>query len=510
MADYATLLEGNYINGSLCPPTRNEYFDVINPATEGVLGRSAKSTKEDVDKAVAAAKAAHESWKTTSGAQRAVILRKIAEAVEKHAEKLGSKEAANSGKPLKEAIWDVADVSGAFRFHADLAEKLDARQGKVVDVGMSEFEVKLYYEPAGVAACIVPWNYPLLMATWKGAAAIAAGCCVVLKPSELTPYTALDLAKIAVEEGGLPPGVFNIVCGLGPDTGAPLAEHPDVDKVSFTGSVATGSKVMKACAEGVRSVGLELGGKSPILIFDDVDVDVAVEWLMFGIFWTNGQICSATSRALIHENIAPKVLARLAEVAGKVEACDPLTPEKEGVAFIGPLVSKPQYDKVLSFIEGAKKQGARVLCGGGRPTGAPAKGFYVAPTVLVDVRPDMDVWKEEIFGPVLSVMTFTDEEAAFKLADESWSGLAAAVLSKDAARGARLSRRFKTGIVWVNCSQPCFVHAPWGGTRKSGIGRDNGEHGFDSYLEVKQVVEYKAATPWGWYIPPGFTRPSKL
>ena len=415
----------------------------------------------------------------------------------------------NAGKPLKEAIWDVSDVSVAFRHNADLAEKLDGRQGKSIDVGMSEFEVRLYYEPAGVVGCIIPWNYPLLMAAWKVGAALAAGCCIVLKPSELTPFTALDLAKIATEEAGLPPGVLNLVCGMGPDVGAPLAAHPDIEKVSFTGSVATGSRVMHACADGIRNVTLELGGKSPIIIFDDVDVDKAVEWLMFGIFWTNGQICSSTSRALIHEAVAPKILQRLAEVVNTIKACDPLTPG-EDTPYIGPLISRAQYDKVMGYITAGKEQGAQLVCGGGRPEGCSDKGFFVAPTVFADVTPQMRIWQEEIFGPVLSVMTFTDEAAALHLANDTWSGLAAAVLTADSARSQRLSRAFKTGIVWVNCSQPCFVQAPWGGVRKSGIGRDNGEHGMESYLEVKQVVEYKADTPWGWFIPPGFTRPAKL
>jgi len=341
------------------PPTcRCRYLDVIDPSDETVWGRSAAGTAEDVDAAVKAAKKAEIAWSKTTGAQRAAVLRAIADSVEKNKPAVAEKEAVNSGKPLQEAAWDVDDVAGCFRHHAGLAEALDKKQGKLVDVGMEEFETRLFWEPKGVVGLIVPWNYPMLMATWKVAAALAAGCTIVLKPSELTPYSALDLAVMAHKEAGLPAGVLNVVTGLGPDVGAPLTSHPGVEKIAFTGSGATGSKIMEACAKDVRNVSLELGGKSPIVVFDDVDVDVAVEWLMFGIFWTNGQICSATSRAIVHEKIAPRVFARLQEVCAKVRACHPLTPERHDQAFIGPIISRPQYDKVLDYIQGATAQGA--------------------------------------------------------------------------------------------------------------------------------------------------------
>jgi betaine-aldehyde dehydrogenase len=281
-------------------------------------------------------------------------------------------------------------VSGCFKYHAENAEKLDGKQGNTVDVGMAEFDVKLFYEPVGVVGAITPWNYPALMATWKVAAALAAGCSVVLKPSELTPFTCVDMAVIACRDAGLPKGVWNVVTGDGPSAGGPLTVHPDVDKVAFTGSVATGQRIMKACADGVRNVSLELGGKSPILVFDDADIDSAVEWLMFGIFWTNGQICSATSRAIIHQDIAPRVIAKLKEVSERVVMCDPLTPPQNGKAYMGPVVSRAQRDKVVAYIESAKQEGAQVLTGGGPPSGC-TKGFYIAPTVLTGVEPHMKV-----------------------------------------------------------------------------------------------------------------------
>eukprot|EP00288_Rhodomonas_lens_P018668 CAMPEP_0177714376 /NCGR_PEP_ID=MMETSP0484_2-20121128/13428_1 /TAXON_ID=354590 /ORGANISM="Rhodomonas lens, Strain RHODO" /LENGTH=507 /DNA_ID=CAMNT_0019226305 /DNA_START=23 /DNA_END=1546 /DNA_ORIENTATION=+ len=501
-----TLLTSHFIDGQLVPPVNGRYLDIVNPADESIYGKSAAGTKEDIDAAVAAAKKASDAWGNTTGAERAAIIRKVAEAIEKNKDEISKKEAIIAGKPLQEAAWDVDDVIGCFQFNAELAEKLDKKQGQVVDVGMEEFVTKLYYEPMGVVGLIVPWNYPMLMAAWKVAAALAAGCAIVLKPSELSPYTALDMAFLA-HQAGLPKGVLNVVTGMGPDTGAHLSTHPDVEKVAFTGSVATGSKVMHACADGIKNVSLELGGKSPIIVFDDVDIDTAVEWIMFGIFWTNGQICTATSRLLIHEKIAPKVYARLKEVTEKIIPCDPLTPERKDAAFIGPIVSKAQYEKVMSYIEAGKQEGAQVLTGGGRPASAPAKGFWVAPTVFTNVTPDMKIWKEEIFGPVLSCMTFTSEQEALALANDSWAGLGSAVLSGDQSRRERIAKGLKAGIVWVNCSQPCFCQAPWGGVKKSGIGRDNGEEGFNSYLQIKQVTEWVSKDKWGWYIPPGFTRP---
>eukprot|EP00960_Hanusia_phi_P077971 768762-Hanusia_phi.AAC.2 len=513
-----------FVGGRSCDAAGGQQLDVINPADESLLGTACSASREDVNVAVAAAREALEAWASTSGKERAVVLRAIADSVEKHKDSLAEKEALNAGKPIQEAAWDMDDVAACFRHHADLAEKLEARQGKVVDVGMQEFSVKMFWEPVGVVGLIVPWNYPLLMATWKVAAALAAGCTIVLKPSELTPFTAYDLAVYAFEEAKLPAGVLNVLPGLGPDCGAPLSEHQDVDKIAFTGSVPTGSRIMAACARDIRNVSLELGGKSPIVVFDDADVEKAVEWIMFGIFWTNGQICSATSRAIIHEAIAPRIFARLKEEAEKVKACHPMTPPSDKVAYIGPIICKTQYDKVLQYVESGKQEGASLLCGGGRPKGVPDKGFYVAPTIFTGVQPSMRIWKEEIFGPVLAATTFKTEAEAIALANDTWAGLASAVLTADQDRSMRMARKFKCGIVWVNCSQPCFcqvcrtslprfvpsmLQVPWGGVRKSGFGRDNGEYGLESFLEVKQVTEYKSSEPWGWYMPPGFTRPAE-
>lgn len=293
--------------------------------------------------------------------------------------------------------------------------------------------------------------------------------------------------------------------GYGSEIGDSLTSHPLVDKVAFTGSTQTGKRIMGKASETVKGVSLELGGKSPLVVFadathnaegliDDAEIDKVVEWIMFGCFWTNGQICSSTSRLLLEASVADRVLQRLKGHAERLRILDPLNPESQ----MGPVVNKLQYEKVLRYIDQGKRQGASLLTGGKRPEGF-ASGYYLQPTVFVNVRPDMAIWREEIFGPVLSVMTFETEEQALSLANDSDYGLAAAIISKDAERNARFSRRFRSGIVWINCSQPCFCHAPWGGVKLSGIGRDLGTFGLEKYLEVKQVTSYNTSDAWGWY-----------
>ncbi|PNY07098.1 betaine aldehyde dehydrogenase chloroplastic-like, partial [Trifolium pratense] len=339
-------------------------------------------------------------------------------------------------------------------------------------------------------------NYPLLMATWKVAPALAAGCAAILKPSELASLTCLELGEIC-KEVGLPPGVLNILTGLGPEAGAPLASHPDVDKIAFTGSSATGSKIMTAAAQLVKPVSLELGGKSPLIVFEDVDLDKAAEWAIFGCFWTNGQICSATSRLIVHESIATEFLNRMVKWIKNIKISDPL---EEGCR-LGPVVSEGQYDKILKFISNAKSEGATILTGGSRPEHL-KKGFFVEPTIITDVTTSMQIWREEVFGPVLCVKTFSTEEEAIDLANDTIYGLGAAVISNDLERCERITKAFKAGIVWINCSQPCFTQAPWGGIKRSGFGRELGEWGLDNYLSVKQVTQYISNEPWGWYQPP--------
>ncbi|KQS83769.1 MULTISPECIES: aldehyde dehydrogenase family protein [unclassified Rhizobium] len=485
-----------YIDGEWVTPERGGTFDVINPATEEVIHKAPAGTSSDIDKAVKAARYAFDTgpWPHFTGAERAVYLRAIATKITEKREFLAKLEVLDNGKPLPEALWDIDDVAGCFTYYAGLAEELDAHPEETIPLSEPRFSSRVVREPIGVVGAITPWNYPLLMVAWKVAPALAAGCTMVLKPSELTPLTALELGVIA-EEAGLPAGVLNIVTGTGMQAGEPLTEHPLVDKLAFTGSVSTGRKVMMAGAQDIKNVSLELGGKSPFVIFADSDIEKAVEWIMFGIFWNQGQVCSATSRVLVEASIYDAVLSRLCEEAAKIRIGNGM----EDGTLLGPIVSKGQYDKILSAIEHARIDGATVSHGGGRPAGLNS-GYFLEPTVLTGMSEGSYVWKEEIFGPVVCVKPFKDEDDAIRMANDSRFGLAAAVMSKDVIRAERVAEAFRAGIVWVNCSQPTFVEAPWGGYKQSGIGRELGRWGLSNYLETKQITRFNSDEPWGWYI----------
>ncbi|KAG2432315.1 hypothetical protein HYH02_013035 [Chlamydomonas schloesseri] len=492
-----------YIGGEWVAPVKGGSLPVINPATEKEFARIPNATSEDVDAAVAAATAAFKSghWSKTTGAYRAKYLRAIATKLREHKAVLAKTETMDCGKPIDEASWDMDDVATCFDYYAGQAEALDGRNANAaaIDVGMSEFDVRVRREALGVVGLITPWNYPLLMAAWKVAPALAAGCTAVLKPSELASLTCLELGAIAAEVG-LPPGVLNVITGTGPDAGAPLSAHKGLAKVAFTGSAATGRLVAQAAAANIRPASMELGGKSALIVFEDADVEKAVEWAMFGAFWTNGQICSSTSRLLVHADVEAAFLAQLKKRAEAINVCDPLT---EGCR-LGPLVSEGQYRKVLSYVEAGKAEGARLVTGGCRPAGAPggSSGYWVAPTVFAGVKPSMRIWREEIFGPVLSVATFTTEAEAVAAANDSEYGLAGAVISADPDRCKRVAEALECGIVWINCSQPCFCYAPWGGIKNSGHGRELGEWGLDNFLSVKQITKYVSPDIWSWYSPP--------
>ena len=483
-----------FIDGAWVDARDGGTLDVINPANERVIHTCAAGTAADIDVAVAAAKAAMAGpWWRTSGRDRAGYLGAIASKIEEQKQAIAEIEVRDNGKPLPEALWDVGDAAYCFNLYATYAEELDARQGEIIGVPDDRFQSRVKYMPVGVAGLIVPWNYPLLMAAWKVAPAIAAGCAVVLKPSEFTPLTALELGRIAAEVG-LPNGVLNVVTGYGATAGARLAAHPDVRKLAFTGSVPTGIAVASAAVRDVKSISLELGGKSPIVVFDDADIEQTVEWVMFGIFWNQGQVCSATSRLIVEKGIAPKLIDRLSEEAKKITIGDGMAPG----TLLGPLVSKTQYDKVLRYIDVGKEE-ATLVTGGARPSHL-NEGYFLEPTIFVDVPATARIWNEEIFGPVLAVSTFATEDEAVTLANNSEFGLAAAVMSGDHARAERIADTFEAGIVWINCSQPNFLEPPWGGVKKSGIGRELGTWGLNNFLEPKQITKYLSSDPWGWYL----------
>lgn len=487
-----------YINGEWVSPDLGGYLDVIDPATEQAFARVAASTEEDIDHAVRAARRAFDSgWSQTSGAERGEWLDALADELEKAQPQLAELEVRDNGKPLPEALWDVGDAIGCFRYYAGLARDLDQRQDQPLELPDPRFRCRIRHEPIGVAGQIIPWNYPLLMAAWKVAPALAAGATVVLKPSELTPLTALELAA-AADRISLPAGVLNVVTGLGVDAGSPLTEHPRVDKLAFTGSVPTGAKIMAAAARDIKNISLELGGKSAFIVFDDADVEAAVEWILFGIFWNQGQVCSATSRLLVQEHIAPRLIERLVEETRRITIGSGLEP---GV-LLGPLVSQGQHEKVLGFVDQGLASGARLLTGGRRPAHL-ERGYFIEPAIFDEPALNSILWREEVFGPVLCVKRFKTEEQALQMANASRFGLAAAVMSADLQRTARVANQLRAGIVWVNCSQPTFVEAPWGGMKHSGIGRELGEWGLHNYLEVKQVTEFVGQEAWGWYLKGG-------
>jgi len=486
----------HYIGGQWASPASAETFDVINPSTEQLIEKVSAGNAQDVDAAVLAARKAFDEgpWPRMSGAERAGYLHKIAGIINRRLDELAKIEVLNNGKPYPEAKWDIEDTEGTFTFYAGLAEQMEPNKEEPITLTEPGFSSKAVQDPIGVAGAIIPWNFPLLMAAWKVAPALAAGCTMVLKPSEITPLTALALAEI-VEEAGLPAGVLNIVTGIGSVAGQALAEHPGVDKLAFTGSVPTGSHIMREAARDIKNISLELGGKSPFVIFADSDIERAVEWIMFGIFWNQGQVCSATSRVLVEEPLYSALLKRLVEEAQKITIGDGA---EEGV-LLGPLVNANQYRKVVVAIERSVAEGATLVTGGKRPQGLD-RGYFLEPTILADMDEDSDVWCEEIFGPVVCIKPFSSEADAIRMANDSRFGLAAAVMSKDEARCERVARAFRAGIVWVNCSQPTFVEAPWGGYKQSGIGRELGVWGLNNYLETKQITRYESDEPWGWYI----------
>ncbi|UUW72220.1 aldehyde dehydrogenase family protein [Pseudomonas oryzihabitans] len=492
MASYDHL----YIDGQWVRPLRGGTFETFDPALETPLAQVAAATAEDIDLAVRAARRAFDEgpWPRQSGAERATVLRRIAATIRERQQQLAELEVRDNGKPLPEALWDIGDAAGCFDFYADQAERLDRDRERAITLSDARFSAVARQEPIGVAGAIIPWNFPLLMAAWKVAPALAAGCTLVLKPSELTPLTALELADIC-HQAGLPAGVINVVTGLGAEAGAPLAEHPDVDKLAFTGSVPTGSRIMQAAAREIKNISLELGGKSPFVIFADADLEAAVEWILFGIFWNQGEVCSATSRVLVQRDLYEPLLERLAQEAQRIT----IGPGLESGVLLGPLVSRGQHEKVLAAIARGEEEGARLVTGGKRPTQLPT-GYYVQPTVFADMAEDSWIWREEIFGPVVCVRPFDSEAEAVRSANDSRFGLAAAVMSRDLDRCERVARALRAGIVWINCSQPTFTEAPWGGYKQSGIGRELGEWGLQNYLETKQITRYDSDQPWGWYI----------
>jgi acyl-CoA reductase-like NAD-dependent aldehyde dehydrogenase len=480
---------GLFINGELVEPASGEIRELTEPATGARLARAAMAGETDVDRAFEAARAALEgAWAKTPPNERARLMHALADAIVANREELVELETRNIGKAITSVKGEVAVSAENFRWYASVIGTI---AGRTTSIGSSILAYTLK-EPVGVAAQIVPWNYPIMLAAWKLAPALAAGCAIVLKPDPATPLTVLRVAELAAQVG-IPPGVINIVPGDGPTTGAYLVKHPGVDKVAFTGSTKTGSEIMRLCAEPVKRVSLELGGKSPNLVFADANLEDAVPSSVYAIYYAAGQSCDARSRVLVEKPLYDDFVARFTETAAAMKVGDPLEPETQ----MGSLISEAHREKVHGFVERGREEGAEVVTGG-EPTDG--DGAFYPPTVLAGIDNRMTVAQEEIFGPVVAVIPFEDEGEAIRMANDVKYGLTATIWTRDPARGHRLARQIKSGVIGVNLPNTAFPGLPFGGYKQSGFGREGSLETLEMYLETKTVFAStgtKPVNPWG-------------
>jgi len=469
------LIDGQWTDGA-------KKFDTINPATGEVLTQVVEASPEAIDRAVSAARRAFEdrsgAWRKMSASERGRLIWRLADLVEKHIDELAELETIDNGKPIFESRYvDMPMVIDVLRYYAGWATKI---HGETVNTFETAFTYTLR-EPVGVVGLIIPWNFPLLLASWKLGPALACGNTIVLKPAEQTPLTALRFGELAIE-AGVPAGVLNIVTG-GPETGKAIVRHPGIDKIAFTGSTAVGKEIMRSSADTLKRVTLELGGKSPNIVFADSDIDGAVKGAINGIFYGKGEVCNAGSRLFVEKKVQDEFLEKLVARAKKLQPADPLDPKTR----LGAIVSQEQMQTVLSYVETGKREGAKLIAGGNRVSVDGGKGFFLEPTIFGDVTNDMKIAQEEIFGPVLATLSFDDIDQVIDLANRNQYGLAAAVWTRDIKKAHSVSRQLKAGTVWINTYGLMDAALPFGGYKSSGFGRELGMHAIEHYTELKTV-----------------------
>ncbi|WP_257351063.1 aldehyde dehydrogenase family protein [Pseudalkalibacillus decolorationis] len=482
-----------YINGKWTSAFDGGEMPVHNPSTGEEIEVVSAGNHKDAEASITAARMAFDQgkWKEFSANRRAGLLLKLADQIEGHTDEFASIETQNNGKTLRESKFDVAEAVKTFRYYAGLATK---PLGETFELD-SPMTGKVVREPVGVCAQIIPWNYPLLMASWKLAPALAAGNTCILKPSEMTPLSAIRLFEL-IDGLDFPPGVVNLLLGFGEAVGQPLAKSPLVDKVAFTGGTVTGKKIMQYAADNLKKVSLELGGKSPNIVFADADFETAVDYAMFAIFNNSGQVCSAGSRLLVEESIYDQFQEAIIERTQRIRVGSGFDASSQ----MGPLISPQHLSKVQGYITLGEEEGGKVCCGGKRLVENDLKkGNFIEPTIFINVKPEMRIAQEEIFGPVLCLIPFNTEAEAIEIANGTPYGLAAGIFTTDGAKAERVARSIRAGITWINTYEQNFVEAPWGGYKQSGLGRELGTYGLEEYMEVKQIINNLEVEPTGWF-----------